>query len=130
MTSWFEDIAAYIFPHGGNLESFNKSMDKLWLENLHSVGTFSFSLSVNAAAAAYGSSRARSRIGAAVVAYTNPSHICDLCCSLYQHQIHNPLNEVRDQPCILTNTLTHNGNSGCEQHLKLYNIQIGNLSNI
>ena len=29
------------------------------------------------------------------------SRICDLCCSLGQHKILNPLNEARDQTCIL-----------------------------
>ena len=33
------------------------------------------------------------------------SHICDLQCSLWQHQILYPLSEARDQTCILTDTM-------------------------
>ena len=29
------------------------------------------------------------------------NHICDLCCSLWQYQILNPLREARDGICIL-----------------------------
>ena len=45
------------------------------------------------------------------------SHICDLCCSLWQCQILHPLSEARDRTRILTETsqvlnpLSHNGNS-------------------
>ena len=45
------------------------------------------------------------------------SHICDLCCSLWQHRIFNSLSEARDQTHILTDTvffinpLSHNRNS-------------------
>ena len=45
------------------------------------------------------------------------SHICDLHHSLWQCQIHNPLNEARDWTCILMDTsqilnlLNHNRNS-------------------
>ena len=48
---------------------------------------------------------------------TDPSHICDLCCSLRQCQIPNPLSEARDWTHILTDTmlgfkpLGHIGNS-------------------
>ena len=31
----------------------------------------------------------------------DPSCICDLCCSLQQHWIPNPLSEARDQPRVL-----------------------------
>ena len=74
------------------------------------------------APAAYGRSQARGRIRAAV-AYTtaattlDPSHICNLCHSLQQHWILNPLSEAWDQICILMKTsrvlnpLSHNGNS-------------------
>ena len=45
------------------------------------------------------------------------SCICHLHCSLWQHQILNPLNEARDQTCILMDTswvfnlLSHNRNT-------------------
>ena len=64
------------------------------------------------ASAAYGSSWARNQIGATVVACTTSatatlglSHILDRFHSLQQCQIFNPLNEARDQTCILTDTL-------------------------
>ena len=47
----------------------------------------------------------------------DPSCICDLCCSLWQCQILNPLNEARDWTCIRmdtmldSNLLSHNRNS-------------------
>ena len=47
----------------------------------------------------------------------DPSLICDLHRSLWQHQILNPLNEARDQTCILMDTSwilnprSHNRNS-------------------
>ena len=37
-------------------------------------------------------------------AMPDPSHICNLGSSLWQHQILNPLSEARDQTCILTET--------------------------
>ena len=46
------------------------------------------------------------------------SHIYDLCCSLWQQWILNPLREVRDPTCILMDTswlfnlLSHNRNCG------------------
>ena len=55
-----------------------------------------------AASVEYGSSWARGGIGAAAVAYAtamvtlDPSHICDLCYSLWQQWILNPLNVARD----------------------------------
>ena len=33
-------------------------------------------------------------------------HMCNLCCSLWQHQILNPLSEARDQTRILTDTMS------------------------
>ena len=59
---------------------------------------------------AYGSSQARGRIRAAAEAYATAtanqdlSIICDLCCSLWQHRILNPLSKARDQNCILMDT--------------------------
>ena len=47
----------------------------------------------------------------------DPSCICDLHCSLWQHRILNPLSKARDRTCILMDTsqvlnvLSHNGNS-------------------
>ena len=47
----------------------------------------------------------------------DPSHICDLCCSLWQCGILNPPSEARDRTCILMDTtwvlnpLSHSGNS-------------------
>ena len=49
----------------------------------------------------------------------DPSHVCDLYHSSWQHRILNPLSEVRDQTLILMytsqilNLLNHNGNSVC-----------------
>ena len=54
---------------------------------------------------------------ATATATWDQSHICDLHWSLWQHQILNPLSEVRDPTCILMDThlvlnpLSHNGNS-------------------
>ena len=51
------------------------------------------------------------------VATVDPSHICDLCCSLQQNQLLNPLSVAGDQTRILMNTswvfnpLSHSGNS-------------------
>ena len=50
-------------------------------------------------------------------AMPDPSHICDLCSSLWQHQILNPGSKTRDWTCTLMDTswvlnpLSHNGNS-------------------
>ena len=47
----------------------------------------------------------------------DPSHTCNLCHSLWQHWIFNPLSEAGDRTCILMdnsrvlNLLSHNGNS-------------------
>ena len=61
---------------------------------------------------AYRSSQARSQIGATLLAYAtatdtvawNPSHICGLHHSSWQHWILNPLSEARDQTHILMDT--------------------------
>ena len=64
-----------------------------------------------AAPAAYGHSWAMGRIGAAAAAYSTAtlelSHICigDLHHSLWQHRMHNPLSEARDQTHILVDTM-------------------------
>ena len=56
--------------------------------------------------AAYGSFPTSRQIGAAAEAYAtalpDPSHICDLCRSLQQCQILNPLSEARDRTHIST----------------------------
>ena len=65
-----------------------------------------------AAPAAYGSSGAGNQIGVATEAYaiatTTPdlSRICNLCCSLQQHQILKPLSEAKDQTHILVDTVS------------------------
>ena len=72
---------------------------------------FIYLVSFRAAPEAYGGSQARGPIGAAAEAYTTatatwgPSHICDLCPSSQQHQIFNPLSEVRDRTQILMDTV-------------------------
>ena len=40
------------------------------------------------------------------IAMPDPSHIYDLCCSLQQCWILNPLSEARDQTHILTDTMS------------------------
>ena len=71
---------------------------------------------------AYGCSQATGQIGAAAAslhttATLDLSHIRDLCYSLRQPQILNPLNEARDRTYILMDTsrvlnpLSHNGKS-------------------
>ena len=63
------------------------------------------------APAAYGCFQARGLVRAAAethaIAAATPhlSRICDLHCSLQQHQILNPLSQARDQTCILTETM-------------------------
>ena len=84
--------------------------------------SFLLSFFLRAESAVYGSSQARGQIGAAAeataTATPDPSCICDLQCSLWQHRILNPLSEARDQTCTLMdtswvlNSLRHNGNSG------------------
>ena len=68
---------------------------------------------------AYGSSSARGRIRVytTATATQDPSHVCDLLCSLHQHRILNPLSKVTDRTHILMditwvlNPMSHNGNS-------------------
>ena len=72
---------------------------------------------------AYRNSQTRGRIRAVAAglyhstATPDPSQIGNLCCSLQQCQILNPLSEARDLTCILMDTggililLSHNGNS-------------------
>ena len=61
---------------------------------------------------AYGRFQARGQIGAAAEAYDtatgtlDPSHFCNLHCSLWQCWIPNPLSEARDRARILTNTVS------------------------
>ena len=42
---------------------------------------------------------------ATAIATLDLSHICNLCHSLWQHQILNPLSEARYQTCILMDTM-------------------------
>ena len=53
---------------------------------------------------------------------TDWSHICDLCCSLWQLWILNPLNRVRDWTCILTDTML--GSYPTEPPQELLNIAL------
>ena len=61
--------------------------------------------------------QARGRMGAATAATRDLSGICDLCRSLQQQQILNPLSEARDRTqisqtlCQVLNLLSHSGNS-------------------
>ena len=54
---------------------------------------------------------------ATAMATLDPSHICDLCCSLQQCQILNPPSKARDGTHVLTETLSapnllsHNGDA-------------------
>ena len=57
------------------------------------------------APAAYGSSQARGQIGAVVTATPDPGRISDPHRGLWQCQIFNPLNEVRDRTLILMDTM-------------------------
>ena len=41
---------------------------------------------------------------ATAMAILDPSHIDDLCCSLWQHRILSPRSNARDGTCILTDT--------------------------
>ena len=74
-----------------------------------------------AAPAAYGSSWARGWTGVAAATYTialatmDPSHICDLCCSLWQHWVLNSWVMSRIEPAslqTLVGFLTHWGTAG------------------
>ena len=74
-----------------------------------------------AAPAAYGSSQAGVKSELQLLTYItampDPSLICDLCWSLWQCRILNPLSKARDQTHILMDTnwvlnpLSHSGNS-------------------
>ena len=72
---------------------------------------FLFLLFYRATPAAYGSPRLGVELELQLLAYTiaiatpGPSCICNLCYSLQQRQILNPLREARDQTCILTDTV-------------------------
>ena len=63
---------------------------------------------------AHGSFRISNRIRVVAIslyyshsnARSDPGHICDLCHSLQQCQILKPLSEVRDQTCILVDTIS------------------------
>ena len=39
------------------------------------------------------------------MATLDPGHLCDLCHSLWQHLILNPLSKARDPTCILVDTV-------------------------
>ena len=52
----------------------------------------------------------------AAMAMLDLSHVYDLCCSLWPHQILNPLSKAREKTCIIgettsdPNPLSYNGN--------------------
>ena len=70
---------------------------------------FSFLFWQGGTAVAYGSSRAKGRIGdaaeATATAMPSLSHICNLQHSSWQHQTLNPLSKAKDQTHILTDTM-------------------------
>ena len=74
------------------------------------VFCFCFCLIFRTAPAAYGSSRLRVESELQLPAYTtatetqDPSHVCELHHSSWQHQIPNPLSKARDQTSILMDT--------------------------
>ena len=84
---------------------------------------FFFVFLFTAESVAYASPQARGQIGTAAASLHHShssadlSRICDLCCSLWQHHILNPLRGARDGPCIfmdpswVLNPLSHNGSS-------------------
>ena len=71
---------------------------------------FFFFLLFRTAPAAYGASQARAESELWLPAYTtatampDPSHICNLHHSSWQHWILNPLSKARDRTCILMDT--------------------------
>ena len=90
--------------------------------------TIFFSFFLMATPTACRSSQATGQIGAAAAVYTtattipDPSRICDLCHSLQQHWILNPLSEARDQILILTDTML--GSQPTEPQQELHNKKI------
>ena len=64
-----------------------------------------------------GSIRAAAEVYTTITAILDPSCICNLCHSLWQHQILNPLSEARyliassERQGQVLNPLSHNGNS-------------------
>ena len=97
--------------------SFNLDFLDSWCRASFCVLTGYFYLFIffTALPAVYGSSWARGQIQAAAGAYTtamailDPCCICDLCCSLRQHWILNPLSKARDRQVL--NPLSHKENS-------------------
>ena len=56
---------------------------------------------------AYGGSQAKGTVGATAItaiATSDPSNVCNLHHSSWQHQILNPLSGARDRTCILMDT--------------------------
>jgi len=83
----------------------------VWLSSLRFGYIYSFLFSFflfRTAPVAYGSFQTRDWIKAAAeataIATPNPSCICDLCCSLQQCQVLNPLSKARDGTLILMDT--------------------------
>ena len=81
--------------------------------------------------ATYGSSQARVKLELQLLgtatATQDPSHICNLCYSSWQHQILNPLSEAKDGTHILMdislvlNLLSHSRNST----ILIFNVKLG-----
>ena len=109
-----ENYAKFILP------VLYKCKHKAWRQHVWLLNFFFF----RPTPVAYGSSQARGRIRAAPAglhhspAMSDLSHICELCHSLWQCQILNPLGWARDWTSILMDTswvlnqLNHNRNSG------------------
>ena len=94
-------VLALTIPLQWSLENYcriKKSSDHYWFDPKN----FFFFFFLGTSPATYGSSQARGRIRAVAMAYTtattmpDPSCICDLYHSSWQHQILNPLIEARD----------------------------------
>ena len=94
----------YFFGASGGKEGTIIFMEAL------SIFFFFFPLLFTATPVAHGRSWPRGLIGAAAAGYIigtampDPSHICDLQCSLWQQQILNSLSEARDHTHILMET--------------------------
>ena len=91
------------------LPYFKKMVNSISYLKMH---FFSLSFLFTTTPAIYGSSQTKGGIRAASAAYTtatatlDPSHICDLCQHLQQHQIFNPRIEARNGNHILTKTMS------------------------
>ena len=93
-------------PRALVVQSLGRGNRFCWLELLNNktAHLFIYLSFFTAAPAAYGSSQARGPIRAEAAAYVtampDPSRICDLHCSLWQHGLLNPLSKATDQTHI------------------------------